>query len=103
MGAHKSEVEIQADIAAAEKGIVIGGIYSHYSDPAKIYKVLDIITSEEKCAPEVVYEAQYGASLKFGRLVSSWLEMVEFGGEEVPRFSLVEAPADELGGDQANG
>lgn len=103
MHGHKSESELQADIAAAEQSIVIGATYEHYKDPSKLYKVLDLIISEASDAPEVVYQALYGIQLKFGRLASSWLETVEVDGEMVPRYTLIETATDEFGGNQANG
>lgn len=85
--AHKSEAAILAEIERAKQQISKGDTYAHYKDKTKIYKVRDFVLIEATDELGVVYEAQYGAQLRFVRSVKVWLEEVEWQGEKMPRFT----------------
>ncbi len=87
---HKDESLIQAELADAAKKVKVGGLYSHYKDSSKLYKVLNLAVMENNGDLCVVYEAQYGPKLVFVRPLNSWLENVDWEGEQKDRFSLSE-------------
>lgn len=72
-----------------QSDIVSGGIYQHYK--GKQYRVIGIGRHSETLEEVVLYEALYDNPL--GRLwcrpASMWSEVVEVGGEKVPRFKFL--------------
>ena len=90
MGTHKADQQLLDEITDAGQKIKVGGIYQHYKGAHKRYRVLDFATLEATDELCVVYQALYGSGFKFVRPVSIWLENVEWEGQTVPRFSLVE-------------
>jgi hypothetical protein len=85
-GMKASEEDLLKQLQDAKEVIEIGATYRHYKSPDMTYVVKDIVIQEADNQPCVIYQAQYGLGLTFARPVSVWLEMVEFGGETVPRF-----------------
>jgi hypothetical protein len=92
MDDHKSEDQIQQEISEAARLIKAGGTYQHYKSTDMRYKVIDFAIIEATDELGVIYQALYGSGLKFVRPVSVWLETVEWEGQTVPRFKLIEAP-----------
>lgn len=64
------------------------GKYRHYK--GKDYQVLGMATHSETLEPMVVYRALYGEYGLWVRPASMWEELVEVGGELVPRFRWME-------------
>lgn len=90
MGLHKSSEQVKAEIERASGQIKIGGTYRHYKAVHKLYKVLDFVLLEATNELCVLYQALYDDGFKFVRPVSVWLEKVEWNGQTVPRFVLVD-------------
>lgn len=84
-----SEAELLKQLNDAKEVVAVGATYRHYKSPDMTYEVKDIVFQEADMQPCVIYQAQYGAKLTFSRPVSVWLEMIEFEGESVPRFSKI--------------
>lgn len=92
--AHKSESELVKIIEHAKSQVKIGEDYIHYKSPDKTYTVLDAILIEETDEAGIVYQPNYGMSLKhqimWMRPLSNFLAEVELdSGKKVPRFRLV--------------
>jgi hypothetical protein len=70
----------------------IGGIYTHFKNSDKKYRVLGIAKHSETEEDMVVYEPLYENpwSLLIVRPLKMFVEEVEKGGKKVPRFSLEE-------------
>jgi hypothetical protein len=100
MGEHKSRAELVEDLAGAANEVKIGGMYQHFRREG-VYKVLGVYIAEATDAVEVRYTPVDEPRLEFGRPLSSWHEpKLDGDGNLVPRFVLVQAAADELGGDK---
>ena len=65
-------------------------IWRHYKN--KDYRIITLSCDTESLTWYVVYEALYenNVSQIWHRPVDMFLEMIEFDGKSVPRFSLVE-------------
>jgi hypothetical protein len=69
--------------------IRVGGLYTHYRDKSKLYKVLHLGFLEENETPCVVYQ-NTDTGIVWVRATSSWLEMVKLKDNQViPRFEQV--------------
>lgn len=68
--------------------IKINGIYKHYK--GRLYKVIAIGTHTETNENLIIYEAQYGNHLIWCRPFSMWNDIVEYNGNNVKRFELIE-------------
>ncbi len=87
---HSSYEELQSLLAEARKKVETGGLYKHYSNPDKRYKVLHVALQEETQEPCVVYESLYSPGLIWVRNLDDWLAIVkDKDGNEVPRFTHV--------------
>ena len=86
---HKPEEELKSALAEAASKVRLNGLYSHYKNPDKLYRVINLALTEADDEVCVIYEAQYGRKLVFVRPLASWLEKVEIDGTEVPRFKPV--------------
>ncbi len=84
-----SEEELFQQLNDAKAVVEVGATYRHYKSPNKTYLVHDIVIQEADLQPAVIYQAQYGNRITFSRPVLVWLEMVEFEGEQVPRYRKV--------------
>jgi len=73
-------------IKGAEVLVQVGGVYCHYKDPHKRYRVLGIGLLEATQEPCVIYQAEYGDQLVWVRALSVWLERVQTEQGMVPRF-----------------
>lgn len=89
MGKHKEHSVLSKELKDAKTKITIGADYRHHKDPNKLYKVIDLGFLESSDELHVIYQAQYGEGLIFLRPLTSWLEMVEWEGKTLPRFSQV--------------
>ena len=68
--------------------IKINGIYRHYK--GNLYKVLCIGKHTEAMEDLVIYQAMYGEQLIWCRPVNMWTEEIEFNGNKIKRFGLIE-------------
>ncbi len=83
------ETNLAEKLEEARARVAIGLRYAHYSDPAKLYEVIDIALREADEAPVVIYRALYGAGLTWVRSVDEWCGTVVVDGQAVPRFRPV--------------
>lgn len=81
--------DLKNKVEKAKQQIEVGGRYVHFKDSKKIYIVRDIAILESTEEVVVTYQAEYGDRLTFVRPASSWLEIVDKDGKQVPRFTLV--------------
>ncbi|MEX1667730.1 DUF1653 domain-containing protein [Zhongshania guokunii] len=68
------------------------GLYRHYKGGE--YRVYEVATHSETEELLVVYRPLYGAGALWVRPLAMFVELIEFKGETMPRFSLVEADSD---------
>jgi len=87
---HKSHEALQGEINEATKKVSIGGIYYHYKNPNRNYKVLHLAVTEADDELSVIYQAQYGRQLIFVRSLKSWLSDVELDNHVAQRFTLIQ-------------
>ena len=73
----KTHKDIETEIIEAKKLVKIGGIYSHYKNPAHHYKVITLAMQEATDKLCVIYETQYGKKLLFVRDLDNWLTQPE--------------------------
>ena len=64
------------------------GRYRHYKGHA--YEVLGVVRHSESLEPLVLYRPLYNTSGMWVRPYAMFLETVEVGGQQVPRFALIE-------------
>lgn len=83
---HKDSAELHHEIGEAKKKVEVGGIYSHYKNPKKTYKVIQLGFFESTDEICVVYQAMYDSELIFIRPLHSWLEEIEIGDRKKLRF-----------------
>ena len=84
---HKGQLVLIKELDAAKDKVTVGAAYYHYKSNDKVYKVVGLgflETSNELC---VIYTAQYGMGLTFIRLLSVWLETLDWNGKIVQRFT----------------
>ena len=64
------------------------GVYEHYKGNGKKYRVIGVAKHSETLEDMVVYEALYNneVSKLWVRPLKMFLEEVEVGGKQVPRF-----------------
>ena len=86
---HKPADELLKELGQAKKKIVLGGVYYHYKNSNQHYKVVDIVILEATDEIAVVYEAQYGSTLRFVRPLTSWCERITWHGRQVSRFTQI--------------
>mgnify|MGYP000694539200 CR=1 FL=1 len=78
-------------IFTASKSVRVGAIYRHYKYPDRKYKVIMLAVQETTEKICVIYQdVAHDNSPAFVRDLDSWLEIVEWEGEIVPRFILIE-------------
>jgi hypothetical protein len=65
------------------------GIYRHYK--GNTYRVLGVAHHSETQEAVVVYQALYGERGLWVRPHAMWIECVEVGGQQFPRFAFVSA------------
>lgn len=84
MTTHSSQEDLRKKLDTAAALVVVGATYRHYKGSMYIVSKLGIDEATESIS--VVYQALYDEQLTFIRPVSSWIEMVEIDGKQVPRF-----------------
>lgn len=84
---HKSESVLNKELEDARHKVIVDGIYSHFKDSGKRYRVIGLGIQEATEKICVIYKAEYNSELVFIRDLDSWLEKTE---TDVKRFSLVE-------------
>ncbi len=82
-----SETELQDMLQRATAKVVIGGRYRHFKDPSHVYTVQSLVIWVGTNEVAVIYKALYGAEVTFARALSEWLEVVEWGGRPMARFT----------------
>lgn len=83
--------ELNKSISSASTQVLIGAIYRHYKYPDRKYKVIMLAVQEATEKICVIYhDVAHDNSPAFVRDLDSWLETVEWKGEKVPRFTLIE-------------
>jgi len=70
------------------------GRYRHYKGGE--YQVYDVATHSETEELLVVYRPLYGAGALWVRPLAMFVELIEFKGKTMPRFSLIEADSKAL-------
>jgi len=86
---HKSHDELHSKLTAAAQQVSVGGSYAHYKNPHQLYTVLQLAITEWNDELCVIYQAQYDPELIFVRPLDSWLDVVEWQGVTVPRFTKI--------------
>ena len=88
---HVSQGELAHRLKEAGEKVTVDALYTHFKDPTKLYKVKLFAILEETEEAAVVYEPQYMEGILFIRPLASWLDIVEWEGQSVPRFTKVES------------
>lgn len=88
---HRSSEFLEKAVDDALKKVVVGGVYTHFKDPEKKYRVVGIGIQEATDKVCVIYKAEYNKNLIFVRDLESWLEKPT---EETERFIRVEERED---------
>jgi hypothetical protein len=84
---HSSEENLQKKLDEAASLVEVGAAYAHYKDETKTYTVKELIINESDESVTVVYKANYGEGITFGRPLASWCETVSLDGlGRVARF-----------------
>jgi hypothetical protein len=86
---HKSHAKLHTELEKARRKAIIGGVYSHYKYPENTYKVINLGFIESTDDICVIYQAIYNQELIFVRPLNDWLEILEWNGEKVARFSRI--------------
>jgi hypothetical protein len=87
---HKPEAELLALLSDCAQQVFVGGTYTHYKDPSHTYTVIDLVINEADETVNVIYQADYGARLKFDRPFTVFTSTVEYKGREVARFKRID-------------
>jgi len=90
MDEHKPPKQLSKELNEAKQKVVEGGTYVHYKHPAKTYKIVQVAVLEATDEVAVVYRAQYGEGFTFVRTLREWLELVDWEGKTVSRFTHVD-------------
>jgi hypothetical protein len=82
---------IQASFEVPQHAPQIGGIYVHYKNLHKEYKVTGISLNSDSSEWYVEYVPLYEGAVasKFNRSLSSWLDQPILDGKEVTRYAFV--------------
>jgi len=84
---HKPQDELVNKLEQAKEAVAVGGVYQHYKQPDKSYKVLHLAITESDDELCVIYQAQYEERLIFVRPLKSWLDKVNYNGNLINRFT----------------
>jgi len=79
---------------------IVPGKYRHYK--GNDYQVYGVAQHSESQEMLVVYRALYGDFDLWVRPLSMFQETVSVGGEEIPRFSLLEKLSPQYGGESTS-
>jgi hypothetical protein len=83
---HKSHSELKEELESAKERVKINGIYSHYKNPDRFYRVIAIGVQESTDELCVIYQDTVDEYLLFVRNLDLWLENPVEG---LPRFEFV--------------
>ncbi len=83
----EEQIQLKVELEHALTQVEIGAKYRHYKATHKIYTVQDLAFQEEDNQLCVIYKADYEERLTYIRPFNSWIAMVEWEGETVPRFA----------------
>jgi hypothetical protein len=84
---HKSHQAIEKELETAKAYVKIGGLYSHYKNPERLYKVTAIGVQEATDKLCVIYQDLMNRNLVFVRDLDIWLEKPL---KDTPRFRLLD-------------
>lgn len=87
----KPQAQLKEEIIKAAARVRIGGIYSHYKNPAHTYRVIDLAINTESDTVWVVYKSLYEEEVVFLRSVEEWCDDVEKDGRIVKRFTSIKS------------
>ena len=86
-----SHSQLNLDLEHAAQIVSIGSTYRHYKYPDRKYKVIMLAVQEATEKICVIYQdVGHDNAPTFVRDLDSWLETVEWKGEIVPRFTLID-------------
>src|SRR4051812_31204877 len=87
----ESQLRNNSNMQESKPELKIGGMYQHYKNPDKKYKVIGVAKHSETEEDLVIYEPLYENAWAplVARPVSMFLEEVEVNGIKQPRFKLV--------------
>jgi len=88
--AHKVDELLEAELNDAKSQLKVGGIYCHYKNPERYYKIIGFAVQEATEKICVIYQAQYSKKFTFVRDLDSWLENPVISGKKVARFTLIQ-------------
>jgi hypothetical protein len=85
-----TQQELGQKLSEAMALVEVGGLYHHFKDPTKHYKVIAIGFIEEREEVCVVYQALYGEKIAWVRTLEVWLSKAHTDNGEVSRFQKVQ-------------
>lgn len=77
---------LQHRMDEAKQAVTIGGKYVHYKDPDHPYQVIDLVMIEATEEVGVLYRPVDGRPFTWLRPIEDFTAMVEWNGEQIPRF-----------------
>jgi hypothetical protein len=83
---HKSHSILQKELESAKRLVKVNGIYSHYKNPNRFYRVISIGVQESTDELCVIYQDMEDNYLFFVRNLDLWLKNPD---ENVERFKLI--------------
>lgn len=90
MTQHLSHDALNKLLIDASNHVSVGSTYHHYKYPDRVYKVLMLAVQEATEKICVIYQdTAHPDAPTFVRDLDSWVEHVEWEGEQVPRFLLL--------------
>lgn len=92
MSDKKSYSELRKELQQASEVVKIGSHYAHYKHPEVPYIVKGLLIIEENNEIAVRYCSTANADVEFVRPLSVWMESVQWNGQEVERFKLLDGP-----------
>lgn len=85
---HISHHLLNKKLAEAKNTVQVGCYYQHYKYPDRKYKVILLAVQEATEKVCVIYQdVAHDNAPPFVRDLDSWLEIVEWQGAKIPRFS----------------
>ena len=85
---HETYDHLANKLEVAANRVILGGFYSHYKNPAKLYRVEKLVILESTDEVAVLYSEKSNQQVFFVRSLTSWLETVEWDRKKQPRFNL---------------
>ena len=87
----KPQARLKEELEEAKRQVEVGGIYSHYKDPSRTYRVVDLAINTEYDTVWIIYQSLYEEKVTFLRSVEEWCEDVTKNGRKMKRFTLIES------------